>query len=108
MRSESLAHWQRSTQCEPHSRQPPPTNPDGPDARAQGDGARLLHKGTSLGRYVLLEKLGSGGMGDVFAAYDPQLDRKVALKLLRPEAVADPDRARRFLLEAKAAARFSR
>ncbi len=40
--------------------------------------------GTMLGRYVLLSEAGSGGMGVVMAAYDRELDRKVALKLLRP------------------------
>src|SRR4051812_12925213 len=42
----------------------PPTNPDSPEAQAgTAHPARLLHKGTPLGRYVLLEKLGAGGMG---------------------------------------------
>jgi serine/threonine protein kinase len=39
-------------------------------------------RGELIGRYVVLDKLGAGAMGVVFAAYDPQLDRKVALKLL--------------------------
>ncbi len=62
-----------------------------------------------LGRYILLEQLGAGGMGLVFAAYDPQLDRRVALKLLRRELASDVDgdaRAR-VLREARAMARLS-
>ncbi len=44
---------------------------------------QLIARGATVGRYVVLEKLGAGAMGVVLAAYDPQLDRKVALKLLK-------------------------
>ncbi|MBS1151466.1 MAG: serine/threonine kinase family protein [Myxococcaceae bacterium] len=86
--------------------QPPSTHPDGPGARTEADEVRLLHKGTSLGRYVLLEKLGSGGMGEVFAAYDPQLDRKVALKLLRTGSLSAHEGKARLVREAQAMARL--
>src|SRR5262245_8267176 len=61
--------------------------------------------GRVVGRYVVLTLLGAGGMGAVYAAYDPELDRKVALKLLRPDAVSfDSERLRR---EARALAKLA-
>ncbi|MCA9705293.1 MAG: serine/threonine protein kinase, partial [Myxococcales bacterium] len=67
---------------------------------------RLL-RGTSLGRYLVLEPLGSGGLGDVYACYDPELDRRVAIKLLKTTAAA-LDRAQlRLKREAQALARLA-
>ncbi len=45
--------------------------------------AAMLPQGAKLGRYVVIDRVGAGGMGVVYAAYDPELDRKVALKVLR-------------------------
>ncbi|NTX63209.1 serine/threonine protein kinase [Myxococcus sp. CA051A] len=64
---------------------------------------------SQIGRYLLLRRLGQGGMGVVYAAYDPDLDRKVALKLLHPDGRHDhSEEARsRLLREAQAMARVS-
>jgi serine/threonine protein kinase len=60
-----------------------------------------------LGPYVLLDRLGAGGMGHVFKARHRTLDRLCALKTIRKEHVASPDAVRRFLREARAAARLA-
>ncbi len=56
-----------------------------------------------LGPFVLIEKLGEGGMGVVYKARDTRLDRLVAIKLLPESRVTDPDRRARFMQEARAA-----
>src|SRR5580704_7452320 len=60
-----------------------------------------------IGRYQIIEKLGEGGMGVVYKALDPSLDRYVAIKVLTPETVATPELLQRFQIEAKAQARLS-
>src|ERR1700675_246453 len=59
--------------------------------------------GRTVLHYQIVETLGRGGMGLVYKARDTQLDRPVAIKVLPPEKVADPERERRFKQEAKAA-----
>ncbi len=67
-----------------------------------------LARGSVVGRYVLLDRIGAGGMGVVMAAYDPELDRKVAIKVMhaQPDAAASEGRAR-MIREAQALARLS-
>lgn len=60
-------------------------------------------EGTQVGRYAVETHLGSGGMGVVYRARDPQLDRPVVLKFLPPHLSAHPEAQRRFAREAKAA-----
>ena len=77
------------------------------DASAREGG---LTKGAALGRYVVLGLLGRGGMGEVYAAYDPELDRKIAIKLLRrrsDDAEEMTQGGTRLLREAQAIARLS-
>src|SRR5215471_9039017 len=60
-------------------------------------------QGQTVAHYTIVEKLGEGGMGVVYKARDTHLDRFVAIKVLPPEKLADPERKRRFVQEAKAA-----
>src|SRR5246127_5456774 len=59
--------------------------------------------GQLLGHYRIDSKLGEGSMGVVYRAFDTHLDRPVAIKVLPAETVANPERKRRFVQEAKAA-----
>jgi eukaryotic-like serine/threonine-protein kinase len=61
----------------------------------------------TIGPYSLGERLGAGGMGEVYQAYDERLDRWVAVKLIRPEATESETARERFRREARAAARLS-
>jgi Tol biopolymer transport system component len=64
---------------------------------------KIAMVGKVLAQYQISEKLGEGGMGVVWKARDTHLDRFVALKTLSAERLADPERKRRFVQEAKAA-----
>jgi len=67
-------------------------------------------KESSLGRigpYQILKRIGVGGMGEVFLAYDSRLDRRVAIKRIRPGAEVTPTSRERFRREARLAARLS-
>jgi serine/threonine protein kinase len=59
--------------------------------------------GRTISHYEIIEKLGEGGMGVIYKARDAHLDRFVAIKALPLEKVADAERKRRFVLEAKSA-----
>lgn len=65
-----------------------------------------LVPGTALGRYQVIEPLGSGGMATVYKAYQPSLEREVALKVLRPGFADDPEFLARFQREARAIAKL--
>jgi tetratricopeptide (TPR) repeat protein/tRNA A-37 threonylcarbamoyl transferase component Bud32 len=69
-----------------------------------------FQRGERIGRYVALDLVGQGAMGRVYSVYDPELNRRVALKLLRPDATSSRDRAdlaTRLQREAQAMARLS-
>jgi tetratricopeptide (TPR) repeat protein len=66
-----------------------------------------LAPGDRVSRYLIVASLGAGGMGEVLAAYDPDLDRKVALKLLRSDRYPSAAASRRLLREAQALARLT-
>jgi hypothetical protein len=96
-----------NTELAPSKDAPTRTGPRvaGPKARAGAAGASAAPGARVVGRFRIDAQLGSGGMGDVYRAYDPVLDRAVALKVLRTDRSADDQqRMRRVVREARAAA----
>jgi tRNA A-37 threonylcarbamoyl transferase component Bud32 len=91
----------------------PASNPDGSMSSSSDSGAEAdegldaeLGKGSFVGRYQIIQRLGAGGMGVVYRAHDPQLDREVALKLLRAGRMGEQVAVLRMLREAKSAAKI--
>ncbi len=60
-----------------------------------------------IGRYVFIDRLGEGAMGVVLAGYDPELDRRVAIKLIKAGHQDDPNHHQRMVREAQAMAKLS-
>jgi serine/threonine protein kinase len=81
------------------------TLPDHRTPGGSGRSERELRRGDEVGRYVILERVGAGGMGVVYAAWDPKLDRKIALKLLHGEQARE--QGQRLEREAQAMARLT-
>ena len=84
------------------------SNPQKPETESSHPIAALRDSSiTQLGPYHIQKKIGSGGMGDVYLAIDPALNRKVAIKTLRQELIGDANFLERFKREARAVASLS-
>lgn len=79
----------------------------GEAARVTVDDNREAAAPARIGRYLVLRQLGQGGMGTVYSAYDPDLDRKVAVKIVRGGGLANTEGQSRVLREAQAMARIA-
>ena len=79
------------------SHQPRTSQSSGEDSQ---ESFSLLHP-TKIGRYTILGRLGKGGFGEVFLAFDDDLDRPVAIKVPRPERVSRPEDIEAYLNEAR-------
>ena len=75
-----------------------------PEYSAKATSLRSLTSASRLGPYEILDRIGEGGMGVVYRARDPRLNRQVAIKLLSPEMAAEPQGRERLRREARAAA----
>ncbi|MCG8421394.1 MAG: serine/threonine-protein kinase [Proteobacteria bacterium] len=83
------------------------SDPPGSAGSLGSVGSDRIGRGSVVGRYVVLDLIGAGSMGTVYSAYDPELERKIALKALARGADDDSASKARFLREAQALARLS-
>jgi tRNA A-37 threonylcarbamoyl transferase component Bud32/tetratricopeptide (TPR) repeat protein len=90
-------------------RSAPDVCPPGPISVTTPPVEAALARGTSLGRFVVLSLVGRGAMGEVYGAYDPELDRKVAIKLVRARGRSGDtaDSRTRLMREAQATAKVA-
>ena len=95
-----IATVQQAAQAAPPA---PITDPPAPPRPR----AASIVQGSQIGKYEIVKLLGRGGMGAVYQAFDPVLERAVALKVMLPEAAGDPEHKQRFEREARAVARLS-
>lgn len=86
---------------------PPPGDADPKLTRILSPSGAASGPPTRIDKYVVDGVLGSGGMGAVYLAHDPDLDRKVAIKLIRPELIGNNDYVERMLREARLCARLN-
>jgi serine/threonine-protein kinase len=84
----------------------PAPAPGTPPRRALVDTARTLEPGAMVGEYQVTGVIGEGGMGTVYAGVQPLIDKRVAIKVLKPAISHDPAEMKRFLAEARAANRI--
>ncbi|MEM6296820.1 MAG: serine/threonine-protein kinase [Myxococcota bacterium] len=91
-----------------YSTLPGDTAEDGHDGGGRSE-EEPLSRGAHVGRYTVLDRIGAGGMGVVYAAFDPQLDRRVALKVMHANgsSTVDSGGRARLLREAQAMAKLS-
>ena len=85
----------------------PSRGEDAPATLPSAFATASLPHGARTDRYVVQERVGDGGMGVVYAAYDPQLERRVALKLVRTDHARSPELRQRLVREAQVMARVS-
>lgn len=92
---------------DPHALAATLAAPSEPGVSASPATAGMSLSGTRLDHFEIGERIGKGGMGEVYDAVDTSLDRRVAIKVLRGEVTALPGMTDRFLREARAQARFN-